>query len=185
MIRCSIALATAPVRVSTSSLCVDVGEVGFHGGFADEEVLGQFLVAEPVGEQLQDFDFAGGEERDRGAGSAHEGRGDGRGEHGVTTCGVADGSEHVVGWRVLEKVAGGAGVDRCEYVGFGVVGGQDQDAWRLWQISECSGGFGSAGSGSRGSGPSRRRRVACAARLLRRCRNRLLRRRRRDPVGFR
>ena len=47
--------------VAGAGLGEDPVDVGFHGGVADEELLGDLGVAEAGGEQGEDFGFAGGE----------------------------------------------------------------------------------------------------------------------------
>jgi hypothetical protein len=115
----------------------DVGAMSFGGVDADVEKSGDLLVGFTLGEELEDFAFAG-----RDAGTGRFGRigrvgnfGDFRyagGEVGLVLAkGLDGGDEDAIGF-VLEDVAASAGVDNLvnEFVGF--VHGEDEDfgSWK-------------------------------------------------------
>ena len=65
----------------------------------------------PLASSSQDLHLARGQRRLRRRRPAHQRRRHRRRQHGLAAGGAPHGTEQLVGWRVLEQVAGGAGVD--------------------------------------------------------------------------
>jgi zinc/manganese transport system permease protein len=118
--------------VADAELVVQVDEVGLDRGLADEQPAGGGLVGRAAGDEAQDLELAGAQAAGlAGAEAAHEGAGDGGGEHRPAGVRGPDGADQLVAGGVLEQVAGGARLDRGQDVAVGVERREHQDPGRV------------------------------------------------------
>src|SRR5690606_4545101 len=108
---------------------VDVQQVGFDAGLADEQRGGGLAVGRARGDQAKYLQFARAQWATGGFSDlADQQSGHGGGQDGFAPVGGADGAQEFRRGCVLEQVTGGTRLDGGEYVGVAAVGGQDQYA---------------------------------------------------------
>ena len=126
--------------------------MGFHGGFAEDQVAGNFCVGAALGHEVEHFHFAIGQvvERcrwrdvDAFGERLDQTSGDAWGYHCVAGCDDAYCIDQLFGWCVFQQEAAGPGSQRRVHVLIEIEGGEHEDARRVGGCGDASGCFNAA-----------------------------------------